>query len=98
MDYPKVLVGVLTLTNIISARYLSIELLENDKEFSKNITRCVNSGEIIEVANQEYKKLEKLFSDPVETVITDLRYGFISGALKETLKVSKIERKRISHV
>ena len=81
-------------TNIISARYLAIELLENDKEFSKSITRCVNSSEIIEVAKKEYHKLEKLFSDPVETVITDLRYGFISGALKETLKINKVERLR----
>ncbi|MFA5820147.1 MAG: ferrous iron transport protein B [Bacteroidales bacterium] len=79
-------------TNIISARYLAIELLENDKEFSKSITRCINSPEIIQTAKKEYLKLEKLFSDPVETVITDLRYGFISGALKETLKISKVER------
>lgn len=79
-------------TNIISARYLAIELLENDKEFSKSITRCINSPEIIQTAKREYLKLEKLFSDPVETVITDLRYGFISGALKETLKISKVER------
>ena len=85
-------------TNIISARYLSIELLENDKEFSKRITRCANSSEIIEVARNEYSKLEKLFSDPVETVITDLRYGFISGALKETLKVNKVERLRKTKV
>jgi ferrous iron transport protein B len=81
-------------TNVISARYLAIELLENDKEFSKSITRCINSSEIIEVANKEYHKLEKLFSDPIETVITDLRYGFISGALKETLKINKVERLR----
>ena len=79
-------------TNIISARYLAIELLENDKEFSKSITRCINSPEIIQTAKKEYLKLEKLFSDPVETVITDLRFGFISGALKETLKISKVER------
>ncbi|MEI8225924.1 MAG: ferrous iron transport protein B [Bacteroidota bacterium] len=79
-------------TNIISARYLAIELLENDKEFSKSITRCINSTEIIQTAKKEYLKLEKLFFDPVETVITDLRYGFISGALKETLKISKVER------
>ena len=39
-------------------------------------------------------RLEKLFSDPIETVITDLRYGFISGALKETLKMNKVERLR----
>jgi ferrous iron transport protein B len=81
-------------TNIISARYLAIELLENDKEFSKSITRCVNSSEIIAIGKKEYSRLEKLFSDPVETVITDLRYGFISGALKETLKINKVERLR----
>jgi ferrous iron transport protein B len=85
-------------TNIISARYLAIELLENDKEFSNSITRCVNSPEIIEVASGEYTKLEKLFSDPVETVITDLRYGFISGALKETLQINKTEKLRKSVV
>jgi ferrous iron transport protein B len=81
-------------TNIISARYLAIELLENDKEYSKSITRCVNSLEIIEIGKKEYNRLEKLFSDPIETVITDLRYGFISGALKETLKINKVERLR----
>lgn len=81
-------------TNIISARYLAIELLENDKEFSKSITRCVNSDEIIDIGKKEYNRLEKLYSDPLETVITDLRYGFISGALKETLKINKVERLR----
>lgn len=79
-------------TNIISARYLAIELLENDKEFSMNITRCVNSSEIIQAAKKEYARLERLFSDPVEIVITDLRYGFISGALRETLKIGRVER------
>ena len=83
-------------TNIISARYLAIELLENDKEYSENISRCVNSSEIIEIAKKESRRLEKLYSDPIETVITDLRYGFISGALKETLKVNKVERVRKS--
>ena len=83
-----------TFTNIISSRYLAIELLENDKEYSKSITRCVNSSEIINTAKKEYNRLEKLFSDPVETVVTDLRYGFISGALKETLKINKVERLR----
>jgi ferrous iron transport protein B len=79
-------------TNIISSRYLAIELLENDTEFSESITRCINSQEIIQTAKSEYHNLKKLFSDPIETVITDLRYGFISGALKETLKISKVER------
>ena len=81
-------------TNIISSRYLAIELLENDTEYSKSIKRCVNSGEIIDTAKREYLKLEKIFAEPVETVITDLRYGFISGALKETMKPNKVEKLR----
>jgi ferrous iron transport protein B len=79
-------------TNLISARYLAIELLENDQEYSKNITRCINSEEILDTSRKEYQKLEKLYSDPLESVITDLRFGFISGALKETMKQSKEER------
>ncbi len=81
-------------TNIISARYLSIELLENDKEYSVNIAKCINSAEIIETANKESGRLEKLYAEPIETVITDLRYGFISGALKETIRVNKFEKIR----
>lgn len=84
----------LAFTNIVSSRYLAIELLENDQEFSKSITRCVNSSEIITTASRESEKLKKLYSEPIETVITDLRYGFISGALKETLKLNKTERLR----
>jgi ferrous iron transport protein B len=79
-------------TNIVSSRYLALELLENDKEFSEDIKRCSNSKEIIEVARKEYSRLEKLYSEPLETVITDLRYGFISGALAETIKPNKTEK------
>lgn len=81
-------------TNIVSSRYLAIELLENDREFSKNIAGCVNSGEIIQTARKEYLKLEKLFTEPVESVITDVRYGFISGALKETFTTNKEARQK----
>jgi ferrous iron transport protein B len=81
-------------TNIISSRYLAIELLENDKEFSESIIHCVNSDEIIQTARREASRLEKFFTDPVESVITDVRYGFISGALKETLELDKSDRPR----
>ena len=85
-------------TNIFSARYLAIELLENDKEYSQNISHCVNSEDIIQTAKKEYAKLEKQFNEPIETVITDLRYGFISGALKETMKINPVEQKNKSNI
>ncbi len=85
-------------TNIISSRYLAIELLENDSEFTHNISHCFNSREIIKTAKVEYIRLEKSFNDPVESVITDLRYGFIAGALKETFLKNKFEKRRKSEL
>src|ERR1035437_4258947 len=85
-------------TNIFSARYLAIELLENDAEYTHNIDNCTNSEEIIQAAKKEYIKLEKQFNEPLETIITDLRYGFISGALKETLKINPVEQKNKSDI
>lgn len=85
-------------TNVIAARYLALGLLENDIEFNRDIEGCVNSGEIIETAAAESQKLEKLFVDSLETTITDLRYGFIAGALKETLRISSTERLRKSQI
>lgn len=85
-------------TNIIAARYLALGLLENDREFTKDIAGCVNAQEIIDTAALESERLEKLFVESLETTITDLRYGFIEGALKETLKVSSTERLRKSQI
>lgn len=85
-------------TNIFSARYLAIELLENDKIYSQSISHCVNSEDIIATAKKESVKLEKQFNEPLETIITDLRYGFISGALTETLKLNPIEQKNKSNI
>ena len=85
-------------TNIVSARYLSLELLAGDIEFSKKIQGCVNSEEIIETAQKESGKLEKLFADNVDSIITDRRYGFIEGALKETLKIGTRARLRRTQV
>ena len=80
------------LTNIVSARYFALEALANDKGLMSELSHFHDSNNIINTVNKERYRLEKLYSEPLETVITDLRYGFISGALKETLKVSKKEK------
>jgi ferrous iron transport protein B len=85
-------------TNLISARYLALELLESEEVSAGNIRNCVNSDEIIETASKEKTRLGKLFTDPLDSVITDLRYGFISGALRETLRLKHAERLRKSQV
>lgn len=74
------------LTSKVAPRYLAIKLLEGDEEELKRIARCPNAIEILEVAQKESKELERLRNENAETIFTDAKYGFIEGALKETLK------------
>ena len=72
-----------------STRYLTIKLLENDKTTLSLLKACKNFNVIEEKSSKEIQELEKEYSEDSETIITDAKYGFIAGALKETLIESK---------
>jgi ferrous iron transport protein B len=69
-----------------SSRFLAIKLLENDPDVHKVLGICRNYPEINKKAQEERRKLEAIFVEDSETIITDAKYGFIAGALKETYK------------
>ena len=69
-----------------STRWLSIRLLENDNDIIDKLKDYPNYNEIINQGLQSRRLLEKKFNDDVETILSDMRYGFISGALKESIK------------
>lgn len=73
------------ITDKISSRFLAIKLLEKDQHVQKLLSGYKNFDEIEAVTNHEIKKIESLVNEDSETVITDAKYGFITGALKETL-------------
>ncbi len=81
------------LTNKVAPRYLAIKLLEQDAEELKNISVCSNAKQIKDEAINESEIIAKLRNEDVETVITDAKYGFIEGALKETLKPASQQNK-----
>jgi ferrous iron transport protein B len=74
------------LTDKVSSRFFSIKLIEKDKEIEQKLKTSNYYDKIIEVAKKEIKRLEIIFNEDTETVIANARYGFISGALKETYK------------
>lgn len=79
-------------TNIISARYLAVELLGSESTSQSDPHYFSNPLQILETAQKERERLKKIYSDSPDTVIADLRYGFISGALKETYRKNETER------
>jgi len=74
------------ITDKLSSRFLAIKLLEKDMHIQELLSGYSNYQEIKEVTDREIKRIESLFHENSESVITDAKYGFISGALRETLQ------------
>lgn len=68
-----------------STRFLAIKLLENDKDIETRVIAPLPNGkEILAARDKEAERLRQLGNDYTEQCIADAKYGFISGALKET--------------
>ncbi len=78
-----------------SPRFLAIKLLERDKTTAKLLQKYPNYDKIKYVADKWVDRVENEYDESSETVITDLKYGFIDGALKETYKESKQNKRKI---
>jgi ferrous iron transport protein B len=81
-----------------STRFLSIKLLENDRDIERFVTALPNGADILAIRDREAKVIMKAMNEDCEQAITDAKYGFISGALKETFTVSQLEREQTTRV
>lgn len=82
------------LTINYSSRYLALKLLEKDKLVDKLIKNEPNYTGIRSRTDIEFNRLEGIFREDSETLITDAKYGFIAGALKETYKETRHNKKQ----
>jgi len=73
-----------SLTNNFSSRYFAIQLLKKDNEASRFLSGSARYEEIMALAGKEINRLESIYSEDSNTLITNGKYGFIAGALKET--------------
>lgn len=81
-----------------STHFLSIKLLENDKEIENFISTLPNGKEIIAIRNKETLRIRKVMNEDSEQAITDAKYGFITGALKETFTDNHLEKEQTTRV
>ena len=80
-----------SLTDRVSSRYVSIKLLEKDSGMSDSLESSTQCQAIRDVTEKEILKLETTFKEDSGTLVTDAKYGFVAGALKETLTPSQVE-------
>lgn len=69
-----------------SARFLSIKLLENDNQVEGIVRSLENATDILRERDLCQKEIMKEINEDSESCITDAKYGFVQGALKECFK------------
>jgi ferrous iron transport protein B len=84
--------------NKISSRFLAIKLLENDPDAIEKSKKLKNPVDIAEAVTRERTRIETDQREETETLITDAKYGFIAGALAETLKPNPQIRRKKSEI
>ena len=79
-------------------RWTSIKLLEDDKIIKERILQSTNEVglEILQTTQALRKHLEQRFDDDPQIVMTDERYGFIAGIMKEIQTTSTKQRVDVS--
>lgn len=81
-----------------STRFLAIKLLENDSDIERFVCALPNGKEVIQVRDKMSKRISVVLSEDCESAIIDAKYGFISGALKETFTDNHLEQEQTTKV
>ena len=81
-----------------STRFLAIKLLENDKDLEDMVKTLPNGAEVLDVRDREKQRVREVLNEDSEQAITDAKYGFISGALRETFVDNHEDKERMTRV
>jgi len=86
-----------TFTDRYHSLYLAIKLLENDSYTFKSLSELPGTTILIASAKREQTRLGKAYNEKTETILTDAKYAFIKGALKETYHLAPEQKRKAGH-
>ncbi|MDY0131967.1 MAG: ferrous iron transport protein B [Desulforegulaceae bacterium] len=79
-----------------SLRWTSVRLLENDRPVFEQVDSFKPNFDLKALVKQERQRLRTFYNDEPELVMTDERYGFIEGIIREVLHTPLTARVDIS--
>lgn len=86
------------LPKMFPPRYFAMKLLEGDKDVERALQNCPDYGRWTEIRDREAKRIREQLGEDVETAFANRKYGFISGALKETYTPGQNEEAKATTV
>ena len=78
------------------SRWVALQLLEHDRHLEDEVSELANGKNIIALRDKLEIELREILGDDPQTRIAEERYGFITGAVRETVKYPAVNRLEIS--
>ncbi len=79
-------------------RWLSVKLLEGDSECRSKLEASIDDEELFAQVDESRDHLTDIFEDPPEIITADTRYGFVSGATRDTVRYVPTDRFQMSEM
>ena len=77
-------------------RYFALKMIEGDKEITQLLDSSPHMERWQRMADAARKEIEEALGEDIETALSNQKYGFVSGALKETYTAAKNMRNTLS--
>ena len=87
-----------TVTDHFSPRFLAIKFMERDPEIEKIIGQTSNYSRWCEMRDRLDARINKDLGEDVTSAISAAKYGFIEGALKETMEGSTAKEEKSTRI
>ncbi len=81
-----------------SPRYVAIKLLEGDKEAERQIAGSDSRDEILNLRDNLREELTALHDEDVPSQVASSKYGFIAGALAETMQRTPVDNREATRL
>lgn len=81
-----------------SPRYLALKMLEGDKEVIEMLSDNDNIDVLKSLSSKLRAEVEETLHEDIEQAIANEKYGFISGALQETMQQGKEDERNVTRV
>lgn len=79
-------------STLFPPRYLTLKLIEGDKEIASLLGSSPHFGRWQRMAGEARVAIEEALGEDIETALASQKYGFISGALRETYEAAEHKR------
>jgi ferrous iron transport protein B len=79
-------------TNGYSSRWLSLKLLEGEKDIASRVQSAQGGSAVVQVAEKEVDELTALYKEDVEMIAADRRYKRVSDIYREVTSLPTIKK------